>query len=582
MLDATIIFTKGGVVLWTYSFLGNTQTLFRDALDRLIKTIFLEGKTCGATHAEATIEGSRFRWVTMNNIQSVVLAVYSGGTEAGYVDQVLQGVQREFAEIVERTLHGSSAVVTGAKIEETTIQTLLWRRLQEPTVATRFTQRFLSLIESCDALWERNIHSCLGKDARNPKSERPADQSRGTERKPKKVPTTWGTQKVTKRAMSALDFSATKENEKDADSSGSQYSDKVKLYNSESSVSDLCSESDDDDDDDNEDATQTMIDGKDVESSNFFSRVKESVQRSLTGNKVLTQRDVEGLITEMKTLLLEKNVAAIMVDQLMASVQTSLIGTRTNSFQSVKMAVRTALRTAMQRVLSQHNSTDVLKAAYAAKDQSRVYSICFLGVNGVGKSTSLAKVAYYLKHKGKLRVMFAACDTFRAGAVEQLKAHARNLGVHVYEQGYGKDAALICKNALKYAQNQGYDVVLIDTAGRMQDNEPLMRALAKLVALNNPDLVLFVGEALVGNDATDQLVKFHRSLVDFAPTTVDRPRGVDGIFLTKFDTVDAKVGAALSMTYASGCPIVFVGIGQKYTHIQTLKVNTVVNALLDN
>lgn len=126
----------------------------------------------------------------------------------------------------------------------------------------------------------------------------------------------------------------------------------------------------------------------------------------------------------------------------------------------------------------------------------------------------------FIFQKGKLRVMFAACDTFRAGAVEQLKTHARHLGVHVYEQGYGKDAAVLCKNALKYAQAEGYDVVLIDTAGRMQDNEPLMRALAKLVALNNPDLVLFVGEALVGNDATDQLIKFHRSLIDFAPTTV--------------------------------------------------------------
>lgn len=116
--------------------------------------------------------------------------------------------------------------------------------------------------------------------------------------------------------------------------------------------------------------------------------------------------------------------------------------------------------------------------------------------------------------------MIAACDTFRAGAVEQLRTHARNLDVHLFEQGYGKDASIIAKNALKYASAEGYDVVLIDTAGRMQDNEPLMRGLAKLVALNSPDLVLFVGEALVGNDAIDQLVKFNRSLIDFAPPNV--------------------------------------------------------------
>lgn len=116
--------------------------------------------------------------------------------------------------------------------------------------------------------------------------------------------------------------------------------------------------------------------------------------------------------------------------------------------------------------------------------------------------------------------MIAACDTFRAGAVEQLRTHARNLDVHLFEQGYGRDASIIASNALKFAATEGYDVVLIDTAGRMQDNEPLMRALARLVAVNTPDLVLFVGEALVGNDAIDQLLKFNRSLIDYAPPNV--------------------------------------------------------------
>lgn len=122
--------------------------------------------------------------------------------------------------------------------------------------------------------------------------------------------------------------------------------------------------------------------------------------------------------------------------------------------------------------------------------------------------------------KGSLKVMIAACDTFRAGAVEQLRTHSRNLDVYLFDQGYGKDASVIARNALKYATHEGYNVVLIDTAGRMQDNEPLMKALAKLVSVNNPDLVLFVGEALVGNDAIDQLVKFNRSLIDYAPSNV--------------------------------------------------------------
>merc|ERR1712194_573665 len=144
--------------------------------------------------------------------------------------------------------------------------------------------------------------------------------------------------------------------------------------------------------------------------------------------------------------------------------------------------------------------------------------------------------------------IIAACDTFRSGAVEQLKTHARCLGVDLFDRGYGKDAADIARQAIHHAGQEGYDVVLVDTAGRMQDNEPLMRALAKLVAINTPDLVLFVGEALVGNDAIDQVTKFNRSLIDMSHDPRN-PRGIDGMLLTKYDTVDDKVGAALSMVY---------------------------------
>ena len=124
------------------------------------------------------------------------------------------------------------------------------------------------------------------------------------------------------------------------------------------------------------------------------------------------------------------------------------------------------------------------------------------------------------------------------------------------------------------------DVVLIDTAGRMQGNEKLMRELARLVHINSPDVVLFVGEALVGNDAIDQLTKFNQSLIDFAVTQTN-PRTIDGIILTKFDTVDEKVGTALNMVQSTGKPIVFVGVGKKYPHLKKLNVATVINALMN-
>jgi signal recognition particle receptor subunit alpha len=224
-------------------------------------------------------------------------------------------------------------------------------------------------------------------------------------------------------------------------------------------------------------------------------------------------------------------------------------------------------------------SIDVLKAALDAKDKGQVYSICFLGVNGVGKSTNLAKIAYYLKNKGDLKILIAACDTFRSGAVEQLRTHANCLKVDLFERGYGKDSAEIAKQALAHAKSHGYDVCLIDTAGRMQDNEPLMRAIAKLVAVNTPDLVLFVGEALVGHDAVDQLEKFNRALIDYSHTPAN-PRTIDGIILTKYDTVDDKVGAALSMVFVTGQPVVFVGTGQKYPNLRKLQVKEIVKALV--
>jgi len=150
--------------------------------------------------------------------------------------------------------------------------------------------------------------------------------------------------------------------------------------------------------------------------------------------------------------------------------------------------------------------------------------------------------------------------------------------VQLFEKGYGKDPAGIAMEAINFARQTRIDVVLVDTAGRMQDNEPLMRSLAKLIKVNTPDLVLFVGEALVGHDAIDQLTKFNQSLADFSQ--MDRPRLIDGIVLTKFDTIDDKVGAAVSMTYTTGQPIVFVGTGQTYTDLKSLNAKAVVAALL--
>ena len=223
------------------------------------------------------------------------------------------------------------------------------------------------------------------------------------------------------------------------------------------------------------------------------------------------------------------------------------------SFEGVSSVVKSSLVEALMTILTPKRRLDILRDVKEAKTNKRPYTITFCGVNGVGKSTNLAKVCFWLV-ENNFRVLIAACDTFRAGAVEQLRTHTRHLNdlhpsekhgglamVQLYEQGYGKDAADIARMAIEHGRKNAFDVVLIDTAGRMQDNEPLMRALAKLILVNDPDLTLFVGEALVGNEAVDQLMKFNRALANYSTAARASNQMIDGILLTKFDTIDDKV-----------------------------------------
>ncbi|BGP24273.1 signal recognition particle binding protein [Rhodotorula toruloides] len=342
----------------------------------------------------------------------------------------------------------------------------------------------------------------------------------------------------------------------------------------------------------------------------FFSRLSLSP-------RALTAADLAPILSAMQQHLMSKNVARDIAEQVVQSVGKSLEGKKVSTGSGLfggsagKQAVREAMHNALVRILTPKTSTDLLLEIQRKRSASNAkgaladpYAIAFVGVNGVGKSTNLSKVAFWLL-QNRLRVLIAACDTFRSGAVEQLRVHVRNLGkleeelegenaakrVELFEKGYGKDAAGIAKDALAYAKQQGFDVVLIDTAGRMQDNEPLMRALAKLIAVNQPDKIIFVGEALVGNEAVDQLTKFNRALRDFsgsagvrssAGAAAGEGRGVDGMILTKFDTIDDKVGAALSMTYVTGQPIYFVGTGQTYSDLRMLRVGHIVQALLQD
>ncbi|VDK73859.1 unnamed protein product [Onchocerca ochengi] len=309
-----------------------------------------------------------------------------------------------------------------------------------------------------------------------------------------------------------------------------------------------------------------------------------STFRSLVGNKKLTAEDIKPVLDKMRETLIAKNVAAEPAEKLCQSVEVKLEGKVVGTFSRVASIVKESVREALVQLLTPKRRVDILRDILEAKREKRPYIIVFCGVNGVGKSTNLAKITFWLNENGH-KVLIAAADTFRAGAVEQLRTHTKHLNalhansVQLYEQGYGKDPAALAAAAISIAVERGTDVVLVDTAGRMQDNEPLMRSLAKLIQVNKPDLVLFVGEALVGNEAVDQLVKFNQALADHADLGAEG-RLIDGIVLTKFDTIDDKVGAAISMTYITGQPIVFVGTGQTYKDLKSLNASAVVCSLL--
>merc|ERR1719507_924741 len=293
-----------------------------------------------------------------------------------------------------------------------------------------------------------------------------------------------------------------------------------------------------------------------TQSGGFWSSLS-----SLVGNKTLTRGDIEPVISKMQDHLISKNVAADVAVKLCDSVARNLEGKVLGTFSSIHRSVKETLTESLMKLLTPKRRIDIIRDVLEAKANKRPYVIAFCGVNGVGKSTNLAKICFWLV-ENKCSVLIAACDTFRAGAVEQLRTHVKRL------------------NSLYPSQNpnEKKDVVLIDTAGRMQDNEPLMRSLSKLIGVNDPDLVLFVGEALVGNEAVDQLVKFNRALADHSDQ--ETPHTIDGIVLTKFDTIDDKVGSAISMTYITGQPIVFVGTGQTYTDLKTINSKAVVQLLM--
>ncbi len=259
------------------------------------------------------------------------------------------------------------------------------------------------------------------------------------------------------------------------------------------------------------------------------------------------------LLEEIEWAMLESDISSAAVSDVLGLMRENLIGSRLRKGANLSKVIEATIKRALQSILrADYWDFEATIEKYISEGDKPVI-IMLVGVNGTGKTTTTAKIAYKLKNKG-YNVVAAASDTFRAGAIEQLEAHMDRLEIKCISSQRGGDSAAIARDAISHAKAKGADVVLVDTAGRMQNKTNLMNELQKVHRVTNPHLVLFVGDALAGNDAVDQAAEFSRVLT------------FDGAVLSKMDT-DAKGGAGLSIAHVTGKPIVLVGTGQEYTDL---------------
>lgn len=267
--------------------------------------------------------------------------------------------------------------------------------------------------------------------------------------------------------------------------------------------------------------------------------------------KTISEKDLDNALWELEVSLLENDVSMKACEKVIEDLKEELKGTKVGLTDRKKGFIQDALREAVSHIV-ESNPLNLEAAIEQKKKEGTPLVILFLGFNGTGKTTTIAKLGHVLKKK--YTVVIAASDTFRAGSQEQLEKHAENVGIRVIKHGYGADPAAVAFDAIKHAKAKGIDVVLIDTAGRAETNKNLMEEMKKVKRVTNPDLTIFVGDALAGNAAVEQAEKFGEV-------------GIDASILTKIDA-DARGGAALSITHVTGKPIIYVGNGQDYGDLQ--------------
>ncbi len=300
----------------------------------------------------------------------------------------------------------------------------------------------------------------------------------------------------------------------------------------------------------------------------MFDKLKQGLKGlvekiSKTG---LSEKDLEPLIWDLQMQLIGNDVSVQVAEKVCEELKSRLKGKEISRFGDKSVIVKKALMESIGAVMTNSNDVNLLNGIAEAKKQGHPYLIMFVGINGTGKTTTIAKVTYLLQRNG-YSVVLASGDTYRAGAIEQLEEHARRLEVKVIKHKYGSDAAAVGFDAVQHAKAKGIDVVLIDTAGRMQTNRNLMDELIKIKRVVQPNFTIMILDSLIGNDATEQALTFNKTV------------GFDAAILTKIDA-DAKGGSSLSISYLTGKPVIYVGVGQGYDDLQPFNVGWFAEKLL--
>ena len=289
------------------------------------------------------------------------------------------------------------------------------------------------------------------------------------------------------------------------------------------------------------------------EKKSFFSRMKSGFSYKITEN------EFNDIFDDLELLLLDNNVALDAVDDIKNNLEKKLVG-REIKKEELENEIKNELKAAIEDILIEpDNPLEFIKIA------DKPFKILFFGINGTGKTTSIAKITSFLKNAG-FSVVLAAGDTFRAASIEQIGEHADKLNVPLIKQDYGADPAAVGYDAIQYAKKNKIDVVLIDTAGRMHTKSNLMAEMEKIIRVTEPDLKVFVAESIAGNDAVDQAKAFHEAV------------DIDGIILSKAD-IDEKGGTIISVSHATGKPIFYLGTGQNYEDVELFNKQKFVDSL---